>query len=119
MDNPDYTEVEKYEEYLPCILSEKELIEKSRELARAKEDLASAEDRKKDVMADITAQIKKHEANIGLLARIVSQGKEYRQVKCELIRNFTKGFKSHTRLDTGEVLKSIPIETKERQSTLA
>ena len=34
-------------EYLPCILSDNELIVRSKELAKANEDLSTVEDRKK------------------------------------------------------------------------
>ncbi len=114
----DHIETESCRGYLVCILSEKELIEKSKELAKHNEDLAGAEDRKKDLMADITAQIKKHEANIGVLARIVSQGKEYRNVPCEWRKNFTTGRKTLIRLDTYDVIKDMEIDDNERQSPL-
>jgi len=71
------SETKPCEEYLSCLLTDKELIAKSRELAKANEDLADVEAKKKDVMADFTAQQKKHEANISVLSRIVSGGKEY------------------------------------------
>ena len=114
----DHIEKKECTEYLSCVLSEKELIEKGKELAAANEELAQAENRKKDLMADITAQIKKHEANIGALSRIVSQGKEYRNVACEWEINYTKGTKVQTRLDTYEVIKNNLLEQCERQEKL-
>lgn len=104
------------EEYLSCVLSDKELIERSRELAKANEDLSDVEAKKKDVMADFTAQQKKHEANIGVLSRVVSTGKEYRHVKCEWEINWTRGFKRLIRLDTQDVVKQLEIDPKERQT---
>lgn len=103
------------EEYLQCVLSDKELIDRSRELAKANEDLSDVEAKKKDVMADFTAQQKKHEANIGMLSRVVSTGKEYRYIKCEWEINWTRGFKKLIRLDTQDVVKQLEIDQKERQ----
>lgn len=116
--NEEKIETIKCTEYLACTLSDIELIEKSKELARATEELQAAEDRKKDLMADITAQVKKHEASIGALARIVSQGREYRNVPCEMITNFTSGIKTIVRLDTLETIKTMVIDQKDRQETL-
>lgn len=105
-------------EYLECVLTEKELIQKSKDLAKANEDLADAEARKKDIMADFTAQQKKHEANIGILSRIVSSGKEYRDVKCKTIIDYTKGTKVVKRLDTFEIVKERDLTQQERQQNL-
>lgn len=118
MEKQDYIETEKAMEYLACVLTDQELIEKSKELAKANEDLETAEDRKKDLMADITATIKKHEANIGQLARIVSQGKEYREIKCEWEINYTRGIKTLYRQDTGEIVKTGTVTQKDRQAPL-
>lgn len=118
VEGAEHIEIRKCTEYLSCILSEKELVGKARELAKANEDLESAEDKKKDLMADITAQIKRHEANIGVLSRIVSQGKEYRDVPCEWTFNYTKGRKSLMRLDTLDIIKSLEIDQKDRQAPL-
>lgn len=103
------------EEYLQCILTDQELITKSRELAKANEDLADVEAKKKDVMADFTAQQKKHEANIGVLSRIVSTGKEYRNVKCEWQFHYDKGRKMLRRMDTDDIIRTEEITQKERQ----
>jgi len=109
------SETKPCEEYLSCLLTDKELIAKSRELAKANEDLADVEAKKKDVMADFTAQQKKHEANISVLSRIVSGGKEYRNVKCEWTFDYISGIKTLMRLDTHDIIKREEITQKERQ----
>lgn len=103
------------EEFLSCVLTDRELIAKSRELAKANEDLADVEARKKDVVAEFTAKQKKHEANIAELARVISTGKEYRMVKCEWEYNYNTGIKVLRRLDTNEVTVTENITQKERQ----
>lgn len=105
-------------EYLPCILSDNELIVRSKELAKANEDLSTVEDRKKDMMADFTAQQKKIEANINVLSRTVSQGKEYRNVKCKLVLDFTIGKKEIIRLDTFEIIRTEQLSQSDRQSAI-
>lgn len=113
------TEEKETSEYLACILSEKELIDRSKALAKANEDLAQVEAKKKDVMADITAQQKKHEANIGALSRIVSSGKEYRDVKCIIRLDYKAGRKTITRCDTSEIIKTSELTQGDRQANLA
>ena len=108
-------ELKQCEEYLSCELTDGELIERSKQLAKANEDLADVEARKKDVVADFTAQQKRHEANIGVLSRVVSTGKEYRTVKCEWEINWTRGIKRLIRLDTQVIVKEAEIDQKERQ----
>lgn len=103
------------EEYLPCVLTEQEILTYSRELAKQNQDLAATEDRKKNVMADITAQVKKLEADININARKISTGEEYRNVKCIWEFNYTRGFKKLIRLDTYETLKQKEIDQRDRQ----
>ena len=110
--------VEETKEYLECILTTEEHLDRAQKLAKANEDLQSAEDRKKDIMAGITAEIKKHEASIGVLTRIVAQGKEYRNVPCEWRINYTRGVKHLVRLDTEETIKTDTVAQKERQAAL-
>lgn len=109
------TETKPCEEYLQCILTDRELILRSKELAKCNEDLADVEAKKKDVMASFTAQQKKHEADIGVLSRVVSTSKEYRYVKCEWFYDYNSGIKTLTRLDTLEIIKQEEISQKERQ----
>ena len=108
-------EVKPCEEYLACVLSEPELISKSRELAKTNEDLADVEAKKKDVMADFTAQQKRHEATIGVLSRIVSSGQEWRYVKCQWEYDYDTGRKNLIRLDTGQNIRTAEITQTERQ----
>ena len=111
-------EVKSCDEYLQCVLTDQELIAKSKELAKCNEDLADVEAKKKDVVADFTAQQKKHEANIGSLSRVVSTGKEYRNVKCELELDYATGMKTLRRLDTLEIVKQCELTQNERQAAL-
>jgi hypothetical protein len=114
----DLIEEEKCEKFLPCQLTEQEILVTARDLAHLNQDLSATEDRKKNVMADIQAQIKKLEAEINIDARKISTGEEHRQVKCIWERNFTGGLARLIRQDTQEVLDQKEISQKERQDKL-
>jgi hypothetical protein len=113
----DRIEKKNCEEYLPCQLTEVEILSYSRELAKQNQDLAATEDRKKNVMADITAQMKKLEAEININARKISTGEEHRYVKCIWEYNYTRGFKRLIRLDTSDVVKQKELDQTDRQTT--
>ena len=114
----DRIETKPTEEHLAVILTQEELIDLSRKLAKANEDGVEIENRKKDVVADFAARIKKIEAITGALARIVSSGKEYRDVKCLWTFNYTQGYKELKRLDTGDVVKHQELSQVERQGSV-
>jgi len=111
-------EEEKLEKYLPCKLTEKELMDCARELAKLNQDLSATEDRKKNVMADIQAQIKGLEADINIDARKISTGEEHRPVPCIWERNFTRGLSRLIRQDTKEIIDQKEISQQERQDKL-
>lgn len=119
MKSEELIETKECEEYLSCVLTPEELLDRSKKLAKANEDAEDLAKRKKDVTADFSAQQKKVEARIALLTRVVSSGKEYRDnVKCEWTYNYTQGYKQLKRLDTGEVIKHQELTQKERQGTI-
>ena len=108
------------EEYLPCVLTQEEFLDRSKKLAKANEDAEDLAKRKKDVTADFSAQQKKVEARIGVLTRVVSSGKEYRDgVKCVWIFDYTAGIKKLKRLDTQEIIREAAISQLERQQAAA
>ena len=112
----DKIEEKPCEEYLPCVLTSEEFLDRSKKLAKANEDAEDLIKRKKDVTADFSAQQKKIEAKIGVLSRVVSSGKEYRNdVKCVWVFNYTTGVKGLKRLDTQEIVKEGAITQQERQ----
>jgi hypothetical protein len=103
------------EEYLPCVLTQEEFLDRSKKLAKANEDAEDLLKKKKDVTADFAAQQKKIESLIGVLSRKVSTGKEYRDVKCVWEFNYKSGVKRLRRLDTSEIVKEGTITQQERQ----
>jgi hypothetical protein len=114
----DRIETKEATEHLAVILTQEELLDRSRKLAKANEDGVEIENKKKDVVSDFAAQIKKIEAVTGALARIVSTGREYRDVKCLWTFNYTQGYKELRRLDTDEVVKHQELSQQERQGSV-
>jgi len=103
------------DEFLPCKLSEKELLQAARELAANTQDMDALEGRKKRVNDDIKAEVSKLEAEISVNSRKISTGEEYRIVPCEWEKDFTTGIKKMRRLDTLDVVKEKNIDQSERQ----
>jgi len=105
-------------ETLPVVLTIEEHLDRSQKLAKANQDGVEIENKKKDIVADFGAQIKKIEATVGALSRIVASGKEYRDVKCLWTYNYTQGFKELRRLDTMDVVKHQELTQQERQGSV-
>jgi hypothetical protein len=103
---------------LPCVLTNDEIIEKSKALAKAHEDCEALEKRLKDVSSDIKGKIATEEASIGILSRAISNGYEYRMVECVWEFDYKKEKKRLIRTDTGELVKEETIPFSERQEKL-
>ncbi|MEN6420823.1 MAG: hypothetical protein ABFD76_02655 [Smithella sp.] len=114
----DLIEEKECEEHLECILTGVELIDRSKKLAKANNDSADLESKKKDVVADFAAQLKKIEGSIGVFSRVVSSGKEYRTVKCIWRLNYTKKMKELIRLDTNDTVRTVELTKQELQTKL-
>jgi len=116
-------QVRKCVEYLPCRFTQEEIIEMSQEQARTYQDLIELEDRKKQIMADLTADIKKKEATMGALSRKINSGYEHRNVACEWILNFRDNKKTLVRLDMqieelAFIVREMPLSDTDRQASL-
>lgn len=103
---------------LPVKLTQDEMVNMSKDLARENQDLGQVEDKKKDVVADFAAQTKKHEANISRLSRMVSTETEYRDVDCVWDFDYKKGNKVLIRTDTKEKIDEREITQDDRQRKL-
>ena len=107
----------KEKEYLTleCILTDKEKLEYSKQLAENVSNKARAEDSLKSFQTQQKAQISNHEAQINLYSEKINTGKEYRAIECQVIYDFEKKEKSWKRKDTGEIAKTDIITEKELQ----
>ena len=110
-------------EFLPCRFSEEEILDMSREQARTYQDLVELESRKKDIMADLTADIKRKETAMGALSRKINSGYEHRNVDCEWVLNFREQIKTLVRLDlpyddAGMIVRTAPLSNADLQASL-
>lgn len=111
-------EVKKVKELLKVDLTDKEILEISREAA-------TAQQRKRGMEADLfgikqkyKADLEEQENKIQKCADLVNNGAEYRDVDCELIYDWDANTKTLIRLDTKEELRQTKIEPSERQKEI-
>jgi hypothetical protein len=99
-------------------LSRDELLEIATELARYNEDAKEVENKKAEVNAHFTAELKKAKAEIETSSRKISTGEEYREVECEVILDTKKMKKTIIRIDTGVVVREENITSEDLQMEL-
>ncbi len=102
---------------LPVQLTEHEVIQASKDLARATQELSKVVNRKKEVNASLAAQQKVAEATIEILALKVSTGEECRDIECEVSINLADNTKTIFRLDTGEIIETTSATQDDLQNT--
>ena len=100
---------------LKTILTEKEVLVYSKQLAKANQDVGQIEAQLKEVKDDFKARASKVEAEIDILSRKVSTGEEYKEVQCFEQFNWKDGTKEIIREDSGEVVASYDITEYEKQ----
>jgi hypothetical protein len=99
-------------------LTQKEKNDFSQHLARITRELSQEELKKKEVAKNHEAIIAKLKTEIQDLATKVTDGFEFRPVKCIRRFNFKTGIKSLVRIDTGEIISETEISDHERQQKL-
>lgn len=112
------SQLEKVSIELSCELNDVEWQNRARELADAHKKTESQKQRKKDVMADLNADLKMAETQETKLANIVATKREQREVIVEVVYDYVAGFVTNTRTDTNEVISRREMTTNERQSAL-
>lgn len=110
----------KVSEYLKYTFSEDETRDNAKRLARKNQELAELELKKKQLMADLKAEMDKATADAATLARWVNDEYDFRMVECEVMLDSPReGQKTTYRIDTGEVVKTEKMSAEEMQQTLA
>jgi len=93
-------------EFLRYDFTPVEFMEHARVLGRLNQELARSEERKKSVTAELAADVKRHQDEVSNQSQLVSNGYEYRDIKCEIQYHVPeKGKKTIVRLDNGEVVR--------------
>lgn len=105
-------------EYLKCVLSHNELLEYGNGLARLHAEANELKEQAKSVASDFKAKIDAAGSEAGIFARAIQNGFEYRDVECEVDRDFETKKVYTTRLDTGEIIKSRDMTQEEMQGRL-
>lgn len=101
---------------LPCELSERELQERSDELANEVAKLREVEAEKREVMREFGDRIKAHDLVIDSLSKIVRDRSEEKEVPCLVVWNAPKrGMKQIIRLDTNEVVDELDMTDNDKQ----
>jgi len=75
-------------DFLKCLLTEREMRESGVALARANSAIVELENKKKKFNDQIKAEASGVEADISKLSMILQNGYEYRDVECEVDRDF-------------------------------
>lgn len=112
------SKLEKISMELSCELNDVEWQNRARDLADAHKKTEAQKQRKKDVMADLNADLKMAETFETKLANVVATKREQRDVIVEVVYDYVAGFVINTRTDTNEVISRREMTTNERQSAL-
>lgn len=102
---------------LQVVLTEKELLDLSKQLAKHAQDLKDKENRKTETMKVLNAEISGHKANVEALSLKISNGYEYRDVECVWVIDTENDKKTLFRNDTSEIVKTEPLSTEDRQKS--
>lgn len=104
---------------LKCLLTEPELLDIARSMAKAQSDLMAAQDRKAEVVSELGAQIKRHHADVQEYSRVIGNGYRFRDVQCQVLFDHpSPNMKTVFRLDTGEEVDSGRMTDPERQMSI-
>lgn len=107
--------VTKITEYLPCKLTEQELLSKGQDIAKAARDRAKLEDEKAEVAKRFKERIDGHTADIRDLAQAINTGEEKRDVECERVFDYANNSVTTIRLDTYQQIGERTMTVEERQ----
>lgn len=100
-------------------LTDKERIELGRQLAQSSQKLETIAEDKKAAMAQFKADQSAAEAKIASLSQQIANGYRLDQVKCAwLLDSPEVGTKQLVRLDTKEVIETLPMIDADKQANL-
>ncbi len=104
---------------LPVNLTEAEVLQYGRDVARAVSDKVRIEAEFDSVKADYKGKIAEQEAIVSKLSPRIHSGKETRDVECREVKNWTRMTVTITRTDTCEEIESRPMREDEKQMEIA
>lgn len=108
----------KVSSWLPCELSEEEVLKAAREMAERLAKLDELEDQLASVKKQIGSDIDAANAQVGKFRDMVRTGIEHRNVMCTIRYEWARGKKITQRDDTGEIVREEAVSESERQQNL-
>ena len=110
--------IEKVAQSLPVKLTQEEIIECAKFLAKTTNELRDCEARKMEVTSQFAADLKKLKATTDSMSIKISNGYEFREVECAWTFDYAKDTKTLTRLDTAEIVRTTQLSIEDRQGKL-
>ncbi len=107
--------VRKITKSLPVKLTDTEILQYGKDLARAYAEKARVEAELDAIKDDYKGKTSEQAAQIGKLSGRVHSGIETREVECEEVKNWNSMTVVTTRLDTFETIESRPMREDEKQ----
>lgn len=104
---------------LQCALTDTELLIYAKAMAEANHKMIDAEKQKTEYNKQIGADISRYEALCHSIAHKIDTGKEFREVECRVVYDWTAKTKQWIRIDTGEIAKEDIIPEYELQEEIA
>lgn len=101
-----------------CEFTQEELHEKVEELAKKIDEKESIEDHKKEIVAQLNADIKAIDNRVKVLGTHLRNKYEFRMIKCEVFRDYERNKVVYTRTDTGEIVRTKNMTQADRQTAL-
>lgn len=115
----DKTMARKVTKSLPCRLTDAEMLQYGKDLARAYSETARINGELDAIKQDYKGKIAEEEATIGKISGRVHSGIETRDIECEEVKNWTAATVTVTRLDTGESIEERPMREDEKAMELS
>jgi hypothetical protein len=112
------TRIDKFQQRLPVMLTEKELLGAGDRAAHLAKEAHEAEEARKEADATAKATVKRLQNESEALLATVRDKREYRLVPCERRFDFRLGTVTEVRVDTGEQLEERAMRDDERQVDL-
>lgn len=111
-------EIKLFKKDLPVDLTDVELLEKAKELAKLQQDKVSHEEQAKSAAATFKDKIASAQSNINIISRDISNGYEYRETDCYWDFHYKTKVKHLIRTDTGEIVRTDNLTASELQENM-
>jgi hypothetical protein len=115
---PTDLKIEPFQQRLPVMLTEQELLGVGDRAAHVSKEAHEAEEERKEADATAKATVKRLQNEADALLATVRDKREYRLVSCERRYEYKTGRVIELRTDTGEQLSERPMRDDERQTEL-